>query len=212
MCLSLRKLRHLDMMYCSFFKPGDCALLSSTLLQLENLKLTCSNDDLMCLKALPKLRRLELQTQLNTPEFFHNLSQLTVLNLKSIKINPEVVCAISLLTHLTTLSLECSEITDMFLDEISNLRKLEYLQLSSCHNVSNRAVLDMLKKCLQLRHFQFEYLNALTDALLNELIPLLQQQRKEGLRSERIFFTGTCTFLDHHITNVSYNQLSFFLF
>lgn len=111
-------------------------------LDLSQVKLQPSDEDLLHLRKVPHLKQIDLFGCWKlTAKGLKNLQCLSHLKSLSLSSCPQIgddeVKSISSFSHLTNLNLsKCSDLTDHIFESLSNLKAIQRLDLSNCENLA----------------------------------------------------------------------------
>nr|XP_014085654.2 F-box/LRR-repeat protein 7-like [Bactrocera oleae]XP_036231123.1 F-box/LRR-repeat protein 7-like [Bactrocera oleae]XP_036231124.1 F-box/LRR-repeat protein 7-like [Bactrocera oleae]XP_036231125.1 F-box/LRR-repeat protein 7-like [Bactrocera oleae] len=193
-CESLPNLKSLDIRRCERLSPTIFHVMIKHCKELEILKLSCTEFPYERVALLPRLKKLELlyysyygtsQKSLLAELVAHKADQLEVLKIVAKNsLSTEHVNLISQLRQLKVLFVaNNSAVNDDALHIFCKLQQLEELTIKGCSNITNRALLRLVKSCQKLRLLNIQFCKKITIEFLIETIRILKatDQRKKPL-------------------------------
>lgn len=213
-CKNLRNLHYLDIRNCNGLTSNHFEYILENLLQLETLKFTNTKENFDCIARLPLLKVLEIDSlHIRDKEFSnnflkelvkHHANQLIELKLDSININLQQLSIIAQLKELKVLYC-CNNkmLNDECLEKLTNLTKLQELDIHNCCDISNEGILKLLECCLELRKLNLFGCQNVTSNVIRNVLILLQQQYDKCLRTHRIHINVEDTDLFRDIVDVN---------
>ncbi|KAI8117660.1 F-box/LRR-repeat protein 2 [Lucilia cuprina] len=186
---NLKQLKMLDIRNCNNLSTQNYKTILENLKQLETLKVSTSQENYNSLAKLPNLRKLKIQrNNIISPaiskEFLNNLVKFQAEQLEQLQVvdyagfDAEKAALIAKLKNLKILHCKCNSIDDEILEKFSQLNELVELDINNCYFITNRMVLQLLRKCLKLKRLNLRYCGVLTHDLVSSILQLLKLQHQ----------------------------------
>ncbi|XP_004537284.1 F-box/LRR-repeat protein 4 [Ceratitis capitata] len=190
---ALPNLRLLDIRDCMRMLPELFSEMANHCQSLEVLKMSCPKFSYAAVASLPKLKELVLLDRHRWATtracLFEELSVRKTKQLESLEIHTrnslsgEHTSLIAYLKGLKTLVIEQNTaVNDHALSKFCELKKLEILVVKKCADITNKAVLNLLRNCPVLRHLNIQLCYGITTPFVIELISILKAE--EGVRKK----------------------------
>ncbi|XP_037815532.1 dynein regulatory complex subunit 6-like [Lucilia sericata] len=186
---NLKYLKILDIRNCNNLSSQNYQTILENLKQLETLKMSTTEENYNSLAKLPNLRNLEIRrNNIISPsiskDFLHNLVKFQAEQLQELQVvewagfDAEKAALIAKLKGLKILHCKCNSIDDEILEKFSQLNELEELNINNCYFISNRAVLEVLRKCLKIKRLHLSSCGVLTTDVVPGILHLLKHQHQ----------------------------------
>ena len=215
-------LEYIDVRECMEFKIQDFAsYLIDNKNNIKTLKLDGENSNsLQLMNVLPNLDNLTVLTISYCENFTDNfLEMISVISPKLTKLSLRKLRKI---THegfekfftetsfdeLTKLDFyDAPQLNDKAIINISLIKKLKYLDISWCENVSNETLLTIIKNCTMLSKISLQGCKSLDDSLFNELF-FMETDEKIKKHLECILFIDLtkCDYVTDQMINKIYEK------
>ncbi|XP_053952411.1 uncharacterized protein LOC128859495 [Anastrepha ludens] len=194
-CRSMPNLKSLDIRHCERLSPIFFNSMAEHCPQLEILKISCPYEHV---SLLPRLKHLELilDTSLSGShtQIFFKLVENKSQQLETLKIygtnsiNPQEISFISKLKNLKSLYCANNQAIDTnALRKLCQLEQLEELVIRNSGNITNEALIKLLRSCKHLRHLKIEFCEQITCEFVLEAINILKD-RKDGSQLPFVLF------------------------
>ncbi|XP_054727651.1 dynein regulatory complex subunit 6-like [Anastrepha obliqua] len=198
MCRSMPNLKSLDIRRCERLSPIFYDSMAEHCPQLEILKISCPDFPYEHVSLLPRLKHIELlldtSFSVSHTQIFFKLVENKSQQLETLKIygknsiNPQEISFISKLKKLKSIYFGNNQAIDAnALQKLYQLEQLEELFIRNSWNLTNEALIKLLRSYKHLRHLNIEYCRQITCEFVLEAINILKD-RKDGSQLPFVLF------------------------
>lgn len=198
-CRSRPNLKSLDIRHCEQLSPIFFDTMVEHCQQLEILKMSNPDFPYEHVTLLPRLKHIELLLHsVSHTQIFLKLVENKSQQLETLKIygknsiKPQEINFISQLEKLKSLyCINNQAINDNALRKLGQLEQLEELVIKHSGNITNKALIELLRRCKHLRHLNIHYCKKITCEFVLEAINILKERKDKSQLPLVIFVYGT---------------------
>ncbi|XP_053963669.1 uncharacterized protein LOC128866734 isoform X2 [Anastrepha ludens] len=198
-CCSMPNLKSLDIRHCDQLSPIFFDTMVEHCQQLEILKMSNPDFPYEHVTLLPRLKHIELLLHsVSHTQIFLKLVENKSQQLETLKIygknsiKPQEINFISQLEKLKSLyCINNQAINDNALRKLGQLEQLEELVIKHSGNITNKALIKLLRRCKHLRHLNIHYCKKITCEFVLEAINILKDRKDRSQLPLVIFVYGT---------------------